>query len=303
MAIYTTEVRTICEHFAAPSFPDGLEYHEIGEIVAAAEPKIFTFTYPIWEGGNRQLLNQTILWHFYFREIGMETYGLWKAFLQRKLQERMPYYVKFQPTTVVDYDYMNDFYLHEIISDNGTHGITGNESKTQSRNQNKEFDGTVTDNFNNYHSISSNGSNDITNTNTQNVTSQSNNSTAHSDFPQAVSPASMDYATTQDVGDSAETSAIDNSGVSKTTTKNTTTDDSQNSGTRGTENKETLTLSDQENGSHTENHTTSNHRTREQYGNVGGKTPTDLIMDYRNSIVDVFPLIMDDLEELFMNIY
>lgn len=111
MSIYTTEVRYICETMAGYDVSQG--FSKIDEILDKAVPKVFDFEWPIFDEEYRVPLEKKILRYFYTREIGCETYGLWKLMLQNKLCEIMPYYnqlyksellmVGVNPLTDVDY--------------------------------------------------------------------------------------------------------------------------------------------------------------------------------------------------------
>ena len=90
MSIYTTEVRYICETMAGYDVSQG--FSKIDEILDKAVPKVFDFEWPICDEDYRVPLEKKILRYFYTREIGCETYGLWKLMLQNKLCEIMPYY-------------------------------------------------------------------------------------------------------------------------------------------------------------------------------------------------------------------
>lgn len=90
MSIYTTEVRYICETMAGYDVSQG--FSKIDEILDKAVPKVFDFEWPIFDEEYRVPLEKKILRYFYTREIGCETYGLWKLMLQNKLCEIMPYY-------------------------------------------------------------------------------------------------------------------------------------------------------------------------------------------------------------------
>lgn len=90
MSKYTTEVRWICENYAGV---DSLTtYSNINEIISTALPQIFDFDFPIFEEEYRTTLCTKIIKHYYTREIGFETVGLWKFKLETKLNEIMPYY-------------------------------------------------------------------------------------------------------------------------------------------------------------------------------------------------------------------
>ena len=90
MSKYTTEVRFICERYAGLSESAG--YAEVDSIIDEAIPNIFDFDYPIFDESYRNVLNHKILKHYYTREIGMETVGLWKLKLNTKMNEIMPYF-------------------------------------------------------------------------------------------------------------------------------------------------------------------------------------------------------------------
>lgn len=91
MSKYTTEVRYICE--MRSGFPvDEMADHTPDEIIEAARTHIFDFDYPIYAETHKPELETKILKHYYTREIGAETVGLWKLWLNEKLNLIMPKY-------------------------------------------------------------------------------------------------------------------------------------------------------------------------------------------------------------------
>ena len=90
MATYTTQVRTICEQYAG--YTQSVEYPDIFRAIDNARTQIFTENYPMYIGGNKRDLENKILRHYYMREIGLETVGLWRHFLNTRMLEIMPYY-------------------------------------------------------------------------------------------------------------------------------------------------------------------------------------------------------------------
>lgn len=70
MAKYTTTIRNLMDN----NFDFGLR------------------DYPIFDPEYRELLNNKILMHYYMDEIGFETAGLFKVYLNNKMNEIMPYY-------------------------------------------------------------------------------------------------------------------------------------------------------------------------------------------------------------------
>ena len=142
MAIYTTEVKSICESLYARA--EGEEYLKVDDVVTQTAPKIFDFDFPIFDENYRLVLEKRILKHFYTREIGMETIGLWKLKLEDKMNEIMPYLNKFYAMYVkeVNPDWNYDLTRHhngtsdrteKLRSDNYNHATS--ESDGTSNNQ------------------------------------------------------------------------------------------------------------------------------------------------------------------------
>lgn len=100
MSKYTTQLRFICES------QSGLKESgsDVNTIIQNAIPKIFDFNFPIFDESYRNVLCTKILKHYYTREIGLETYGLWKLKLDTKLNEIMPYYNKMYESVNLEYN-------------------------------------------------------------------------------------------------------------------------------------------------------------------------------------------------------
>lgn len=90
MSKYTTELRFICEELAGLSESQGNT--SVANIIEKARPLIFNFSYPIFQTAYKQTLETKILRHFYTREIGLETFGLWQMHLETRMNEIMPYF-------------------------------------------------------------------------------------------------------------------------------------------------------------------------------------------------------------------
>ena len=69
--------------------------------------------YPIWDEEYRLTLNQKLVDHYWFREIGAETPALFSFFLNRTLNEIMPYYNELYKTTLYEYDPTNSYHLKD----------------------------------------------------------------------------------------------------------------------------------------------------------------------------------------------
>lgn len=149
MSKYTTEVRFICEQIAGTG-------KSITETIATAREHVFNFDYPIFDEHYRNTLETKILKHYYFREIGAETVGLWKAWLDMKMNEIMPYYNKLYLTELLDYNPLyttnltrtrkKENTLTEHLTENGKEsGVGSLTSKAQSANENSITENSTTD--------------------------------------------------------------------------------------------------------------------------------------------------------------
>lgn len=106
MSKYTTEVRFICEASCGYDMSQG--YGKVSDILAESWDKVFDFDFPIFDEEYRSVLCQKILKHYYTREIGFETVGLWKLKLDTAMNEIMPYYNKMYQSANLDYNPLYD---------------------------------------------------------------------------------------------------------------------------------------------------------------------------------------------------
>lgn len=62
------------------------------EIIKSVRTKIFDFTYPLYDGVNKEDLETKIIKHYYMHEIGFETWGRFKLALNERMNLIMPYF-------------------------------------------------------------------------------------------------------------------------------------------------------------------------------------------------------------------
>lgn len=72
--------------------------------------------YPIFDEAYRATLNAKIINHYYFREIGSETAGQFKFYLNRTLDEVMPYYNQLYLSAALTFNPLHNFNLTETSS-------------------------------------------------------------------------------------------------------------------------------------------------------------------------------------------
>lgn len=123
MSTYTTELRYICEVESGLKKSKG--YNSINSILDNCWKRIFNFSFPIFDESYRKTICVKILKHYYTREIGEETVGLWKLRLDTKMNEIMPYYNKLYQAWVKEF---NPLYNVEVSTEHTLKRSASNKS-------------------------------------------------------------------------------------------------------------------------------------------------------------------------------
>ena len=107
----------------------------IRDIIENARSKVFDFDYPIFDENYRSVLETKILKHFYLREIGTETVGVWKHFLDMRMNEIMPYYNKLYESELIEFNPLYDVDLTKDYNKDGkgTGNVVDEFSQTDNR--------------------------------------------------------------------------------------------------------------------------------------------------------------------------
>ena len=272
MSKYTTEVRFICESLTGHD--DSTGYDDIDSIIADAIPLIFSFDFPIFDEEYRNVLCTKILRHYYTREIGLETYGLWKLKLQTKLNEIMPYYNKLYESELYKY---NPLYDVDMTTTN-VGQKTGERTDVQNDDRMNTFSGSRTS--------ENEQTNVASNENTRNTDSQDRD--MYSDTPQG-GLTGVDTNTYL-------TNFRKILGTNNTTDKGNATDVSNGKQTTSDQNSESSR------GTSTTLGKTNN---TEDYvmhvvGKSAGANYAKMIKDFRDNLLNIDMDIIRDLGELFM---
>lgn len=127
MSKYTTQLRWIVEQLGSGlDVPDGQSYAD------AVYKYIGLDKYPIYDESYRTFLNDKIINHFYFREIGFETAAQFAWYMRRTMNEIMPKYNRLYEAILTDIAHpLADYTRHRDIQDDFTSEI-GNETATSS---------------------------------------------------------------------------------------------------------------------------------------------------------------------------
>ena len=257
MAKYTTFLKTLVES----GFDIGLNEYEI------------------WDENYRAVLNKKIMDHYWFREIGQETPGLFKFYLNRTMNEIMPYYNQLYETTILEYNPIHNADYTETHEISRTHDNTvdtigsyeGNDSST---------------------SVVSNSNH---NTTEENTTSNSDTNNKHIaiDTPQSA----LDITDIDSVTYASQINFDNNSGV--TTGSGSITQDNSGESNSNVTNEQTgsNTNKREDKGMNTETFL------RKLHGNYGVKTTQSMIKEERDLIINIDMQIIRDLEDCFMNVF
>ena len=106
MSHWTTEVRFICE--TALDNDESLSGSDVEAVCNAVWTEIFWDSLELFDATYKSVLFPKILLHYYTREIGFETVGLWKLKLNTKLKEILPYYNKLYESELLKFDPMHN---------------------------------------------------------------------------------------------------------------------------------------------------------------------------------------------------
>lgn len=271
MSVYTTQVRFICE--AEAGLKKSVGYNDVNTVIQNAVPKIFNFSWPIFDESYRNVLETKILKHYYTREIGLETYGLWKLKLDTKLNEIMPYYNQLYKSALLEF---NPLYDVDI-----TRNHTGKKTGTEALKGNVDINGQVL--------VDNHGNVNTTDDTTVANTTTSENIDKFSATPQGA----IDNLRNEKYLTNARM-------VNDTNTSNGTTTGKTDTSTDSTTDTTTNTTT-------TTNNSTTINNTEDYLETVKGKQGTQsyasLIMEFRETFLNIDMMVIEDLGELFMNIW
>lgn len=296
MSKYTSEVRFICESLTGHEESSG--YDGIDEIIEQAIPLIFSFDFPIFDEKYRQVLCTKILRHYYTREIGLETYGLWKLKLQTKLNEIMPYYNKLYESELLKFNPLYDVNMTTVNSGSKTGESTniGNNENKRTSNRQDKLSAVQTD--------EDSRTNTLTGSNTEesdSLTAGNNvNRDMYSDTPQGALTGveSGNYLTNarKVTGETNASEVGKRSGTSNSTESSSGRNSSVNTKEESGSGSETNTGFTQ---------TVDKSKNTEDYvmqvmGKTGGVSYAKLLKEFRDTFLNIDMEIIKDLGELFM---
>lgn len=311
MSKYTTELRYICETLAGLS--ESVGYTDIEQVIKNCLPKVFDFNFPIFDENYRSVLETKILRHYYTREIGLETVGLWKLKLTTKLNEIMPYYNKLYKSELIEFNPLYDVDLtrKRKIEGKGTKDTENGENRSGSNNT--ETTQNTENSQNNESTIHETGDDKGTTNGTangiQNQNTNGNGTNMYSDTPQgAITDLQAGRYLTNATIDSATNTFAG-------TSSDTTTQTTENTNNRDTENNSTVNSSGTVDGTSESdfsskmdgfsNTTLSNTEDYLEHviGSNGGESFSKRLNDYRSTFINIDMMVINELESLFFGLW
>lgn len=304
MSKYTTEVRFICETAAGLETSQG--YISVNKIIEKALPSVFDFSFPIFDENYRTVLETKILKHYYTREIGLESVGLWKLKLETKLNEIMPFYNQLYKSELLDF---NPFYDVDLTRDHKLNK-TENTKQTGTEEVDSTKNGSVTDETNTEENGNQNSTSDTNINNTTGSTSEetAGNTKTHydkySDTPQGslqnvqndtyLTNARMINDTDNQTGKTTVTGNDESKGTTTSNTDtNNTVDTTRNIDTSDRENRNTTQSANMD-------LTSLDDYLEHVKGKNGGTSYSALLNEYRQTFLNIDMQIINELDELFM---
>lgn len=255
--------------------------------------------YPIFDENYRRNLNNKIIEHFYFREIGFETAELFKRYLNRTMNEIMPYY--------------NQLYKSELISFNPLYNVDKWETAETDFDGKQNYKGKAvldsdftshsnTDNTDNFTGSVNTVSNSSANAESKTNESQ-NEKHVKSDTPQGLlaigNIESELYASQAEFDYTIKNSTTNtNENASTETTQTTNNTDLFNSVSDSTANTDSVTDSTAD--TITDNFTKY---ARHVSGKSEGETYSEMLLKFRETFLNIDMMIINDLKTCFMMIY
>lgn len=283
MSKYTTEVRYICE--TESGLTESVGFSDVDNVISKSWDKIFTTNCKFFDEEYRKILCSKILKHFYLREICSETVGIWKLWVNTRLEEIMPYYNQLYSSELIKF---NPMYDTDVTT---THDRTNKGETTETNTGNRKLTGksdTIKD---------GNKDTNATNQGTTN-TNNTHNGTKYdlySDTPQGAL-----------TGVDTETYLSNARKVTENTTDTGTTE-TNDKGKINEMYHETIgnTYSEGEDTSGNRNGTANS---TEEYlehviGKRGGESYSSMLLKYRETFLNIDMLVIHEFNDLFFNLW
>ena len=291
MSKYTTEVRFICESIAG--LTESVGYNEVDTIIEQSWDKIFDKNIPIFDEEYRKTLFSKILSHYWTKEIGFETVGLWKLKINTKLREIMPYYNKLYESELIDFNPLEDMNIKRDYTKTFDSTVKVDGETANSGTLDRTVDTTGSTNS------EGTSSNEISGTSGSTANDTKSHLDAYSDTPQG---AVTNLENNTYLTNARKITDTDNSTISGTESSQSSTENSQNSSATSKTIGKDVNSSEGTSKSET---VVDNIDTYIETlsGRSGRMNSAEMIMKFRESLLNIDMLIIEQLYDMFMLIW
>lgn len=287
MSKYTTEVRFICESKSGLENSKGCD--DVDEILNNSWNKIFTTKAEIFDENYRPVICKKILKHYYLREICSETVGIWKLWLNTRLEEILPYYNQLYKSALLEFNPLYDVNVtrthNRTIDENKTENGTSTETSTDKNTGSGTRDNTTS------------GTNKNSGTSSVTDNGSSNSKDLYSDTPQGAL-----------TGVDTETYLTN---ARKITNTDSSTSESTNSGNGEYKDTGNVKYTDTSERANTKNGSNSNTGTvnnTEEYlesviGKQGSGSYSGMLKEYRDTFLNIDRMVIAEFDDLFFGLW
>lgn len=294
MSKYTTEVRFICESKSGLEISGG---GDVDNIIANSWNKIFTSKAPFFDEEYRSILCQKILKHYYLREICCETVGIWKLWMNERLETIMPYYNQLYESAKITFEPLED------VNVTRKHGrnVKGTEDRESNSKDDETVTNTETDNRTRQIVGSNDGKSSSTESGENSATSSDNKRDLYSDTPQGAITGveNENYLTNARKITNSVTSSGNESRNSNGTTENDYTENETYNG------KKDGNIISAKTGSSS---LSRNSNTTEDYletlvGKQGAGTYSKMLIEFRETFLNIDMMVIKEFSDLFFGLW
>lgn len=299
MGKYTIALGELCE--LETGVPCGGGYSSIKDTIEKAIPKVFDFEFPVFDEAYRNVLCAKILKHYWTREIGAETAGLFKLWLDTRMNEIMPYYNELYKSTLLEFNPLYDVDIkttHKRTND-GVTDVHEKDVENGERNSNLSHENTE--------NVKRTGNNTVDTINDRTITSTStnkdNHSDAYSDTPQGTleNVRELTYLTNFRSVKTDDTATENGStkDVAKVSEENIANSDTSKKGKQASSSNDSRTIDKNEKTTAT---TTEDYLQIVQ-GKQSGVSYSKMLTEYRKTFLNIDAMIIENLSDLFFGLW
>lgn len=287
MSKYTTEVRFICESKSGLENSKGCD--DVDAVLNNSWNKIFTTKAEIFDENYRAVICKKILKHYYLREICSETVGVWKLWLNTRLEEILPYYNQLYKSAVLEFNPLYDVNItrthNRTIDENKTENGTSAETNTDKNTGSGTRDNTAS------------GTNKNSGTSSVSDSGSSNSKDLYSDTPQG--------ALTGVETETYLTNARKISNTDSSASESTNSGSGEYKDTGNVKYSDTSDRTNTKNGSNTNTGTLNN---TEEYletvtGKQGSGSYSAMLKEYRDTFINIDRMVIAEFDDLFFGLW